>query len=80
TTSLVTRFGPDIELSVSVGQSEGPSLASQKAELNAQRQAQAEASIASSPIVKAIIERFDATIVPGSIRWKDPHTHSGDSS
>ena len=80
TTSLATRFGPDIELSVSVGQSEGPSLASQKAELNAQRQAQAEASIASSPIVKAIIERFDATIVPGSIRWKDPHTHSGDSS
>ena len=80
TTSLVTRFGPDIELSVSVGQSEGPSLASQKAELNAQRQAQAEASIASSPIVKAIIERFDATIVPGSIRWKDPRTHSGDSS
>ena len=80
TTSLATRFGPDIELSVSVGQSEGPSLASQKAEVNAQRQAQAEASIASSPIVKAIIERFDATIVPGSIRWKDPHTHSGDSS
>lgn len=24
------------------------------------------------PVVKAIIERFDATIVPGSIRWKDP--------
>lgn len=78
--SLATRFGPDIELSVSVGQSEGPSLASQKAELNAQRQAQAEASIASSPIVKALIERFDATIVPGSIRWKDPNTHSGESS
>ena len=79
-TSLVTRFGPCIELSVSVGQSEGPSLASQKAALNAQRQAQAEASIANSPVVKAIIERFDATIVPGSIRWKDPHTNSGESS
>jgi DNA polymerase-3 subunit gamma/tau len=78
--SLATRFGPDIELSVSVGQSEGPSLASQKAGLNAQRQAQAEASIASSPIVKALIERFDATIVPGSIRWKDPNTYSGESS
>ena len=79
-TSLATRFGPGIELSVSVGQSEGPSLASQKAALNAQRQAQAEASIANSPFVKAIIERFDATIVPGSIRWKDPHTNSGESS
>ena len=79
-TSLATRFGPGIELSVSVGQSEGPSLASQKAALNAQRQAQAEASIANSPVVKAIIERFDATIVPGSIRWKDPHTTSGESS
>ena len=79
-TSLATRFGPGIELSVSVGQSEGPSLASQKAALNAQRQAQAEASIANSPVVKAIIERFDATIVPGSIRWKDPHTNSGESS
>ena len=79
-TSLATRFGPGIELSVSVGQSEAPSLASQKAALNAQRQAQAEASIANSPVVKAIIERFDATIVPGSIRWKDPHTTSGESS
>lgn len=79
-TSLATRFGPGIELAVSVGQSEGPSLASQKAALNAQRQAQAEASIANSPVVKAIIERFDATIVPGSIRWKDPHTNSGESS
>ena len=79
-TSLATRFGPGIELSVSVGQSEAPSLASQKAALNAQRQAQAEASIANSPVVKAIIERFDATIVPGSIRWKDPHTNSGESS
>ncbi len=80
TKSLATRFGPDIELSVSVGESDGPSLASQKAERNAQRQAQAETSIASSPIVQAIIERFDATIVPGSIRWKDTNTHSGDSS
>ena len=79
-TSLATRFGPCIELSVSVGQSEGPSLASQKAAIHAQRQAQAEASIANSPIVKAIIERFDATIVPGSIRWKDPHTTPGESS
>jgi DNA polymerase-3 subunit gamma/tau len=79
-TSLATRFGPCIELSVSVGQSEGPSLASQKAAIHAQRQAQAEASIANSPIVKAIIERFDATIVPGSIRWKDPHTNPGESS
>ena len=79
-TSLATRFGPCIELSVSVGHSEGPSLASQKAAIHAQRQAQAEASIANSPIVKAIIERFDATIVPGSIRWKDPHTNPGESS
>jgi hypothetical protein len=30
--------------------------------------------------VKALIERFDATIVPGSIRWKDPHTNPGESS
>jgi len=78
--SLVTRvaealsatLGQSVSLKVSVGPLEGPTAAATDAVKAQALQRRAEESIANSPLVQAIIREFDATIVPGSIRWIGP--------
>jgi DNA polymerase-3 subunit gamma/tau len=78
--SLVTRvaealsaaLGQSVSLKVSVGPLEGPTAAATDAAKAQALQRRAEESIANSPLVQAIIREFDATIVPGSIRWIGP--------
>jgi len=70
--ALTNRLGRPIELRVSVGLGSGPTAAEQKAKRAAELQRMAEESIVKSPLVQAIIKEFDATIVPGSIRWIGP--------
>ena len=70
--ALSAQLGRPISLKVSVGQPEGPTAAARDAAKAQALQKRAEESIANSPLVQAIIKEFDATIVPGSIRWIGP--------
>ncbi len=70
--ALTAQLGQSISLKVSVGQPEGPTAAAKDAAKAQALQTRAEESIANSPLVQAIIKEFDATIVPGSIRWIGP--------
>ena len=72
TDALATQLGQAVSLRVSVGQPEGPTAAAKDAAKAQALQKRAEESIANSPLVQAIIKEFDATIVPGSIRWIGP--------
>lgn len=72
TDALAAQLGQAVSLRVSVGQPEGPTAAAKDAAKAQALQKRAEESIANSPLVQAIIKEFDATIVPGSIRWIGP--------
>ncbi|MFM1880705.1 MAG: hypothetical protein RLZZ344_939 [Pseudomonadota bacterium] len=69
--SLRQYFGQKLSLVVRVGTPEGPTAAAQDAHKKAEALADAEASIAQSPVVQDLIRTFDAKIVPGSIRAVD---------
>ncbi len=70
--ALTAQLGQAVSLRVSVGQPEGPTAAAKDAAKAQALQKRAEESIVNSPLVQAIIKEFDATIVPGSIRWIGP--------
>ncbi|MFZ9841422.1 MAG: DNA polymerase III subunit gamma/tau [Burkholderiaceae bacterium] len=72
TDALTAQLGQAVSLRVTVGQPEGPTAAAKDAAKAQALQKRAEESIANSPLVQAIIKEFDATIVPGSIRWIGP--------
>lgn len=70
---LSDHFGEPLDLKVEVLSGEsGPTAAERDAARAQALQLQAEKSIAESPLVQALIREFDATIVPGSIRWIGP--------
>ena len=70
---LSDHFGESLDLKVEVLSGEpGPTAAERDAARAQALQRQAEKSIAESPLVQALIREFDATIVPGSIRWIGP--------
>ena len=70
---LSDHFGEPLDLKVEVLSGEsGPTAAERDAARAQALQRQAEKSIAESPLVQALIREFDATIVPGSIRWIGP--------
>ncbi len=70
---LADHFGEPLDLKVEVLSGEsGPTAAERDAARAQALQLQAEKSIAESPLVQALIREFDATIVPGSIRWIGP--------
>ncbi|HLT26139.1 MAG TPA: DNA polymerase III subunit gamma/tau [Zeimonas sp.] len=66
--ALAAHFGADVRLDVEVGRVEGPTAAVVSAQERADRLAQARASIESDPFVRTLIEEFDGSIVPGSVR------------
>ncbi|WP_331693361.1 DNA polymerase III subunit gamma/tau [Pandoraea sputorum] len=64
---LSEHFGADVQLHVELGQV-GTTAASLAAEAAAARQRAAEQAIADDPLMRELIEEFDAQILPGSIR------------
>ncbi|VVE87961.1 DNA polymerase III subunit gamma/tau [Pandoraea bronchicola] len=64
---LTEHFGTDVQLQVELGQV-GTTAASLAAEAAAARQRAAEQAIANDPLVRELIDEFDAQILPGSIR------------
>ena len=79
TASLEEYFGQKLKVQVRVSAPSGPTAAAQDAGKRAQALADAEASIAQSPLVQNLIRRFDAKIIPGSIRPIGDATKSADS-
>ncbi|VVE10502.1 DNA polymerase III, subunit gamma and tau [Pandoraea capi] len=65
--ALVEHFGGDVQLHVELGQV-GTTAASLAAEAAAARQRAAEQAIADDPVMRELIDEFDAQILPGSIR------------
>ncbi|WP_150619585.1 DNA polymerase III subunit gamma/tau [Pandoraea horticolens] len=64
---LTEHFGTEVQLQVELGQV-GTTAASLAAEAAAARQRAAEQAIADDPLVRELIDEFDAQILPGSIR------------
>jgi len=72
TAALSEQLGQAIRLQVEVGSAEVLTAAVKDAARAADRQQQAEQAISQSPIVQAFVEAFDATIIPGSVKWTGP--------
>jgi len=66
--ALAAHFGAPVRLEVEVGQVEGATAAAASARQRDERQAQAQAAIEADPFVRSLIEDFDGSIVPGSVR------------
>ncbi|AKM33053.1 DNA polymerase III, subunit gamma and tau [Pandoraea faecigallinarum] len=64
---LAEHFGGEVQLHVELGQV-GTTAASLAAQAAAARQRAAEQAIADDPLVRELIDEFDAQILPGSIR------------
>lgn len=78
TASLEEYFGQKLKVQVRMAAPSGPTAAAQDAGQRAQALADAEASIAQSALVQNLIRRFDAKIIPGSIRPIGDATKSAD--
>ena len=65
--TLSEQFGTEVQLQVELGPV-GTTAASLAAEASAARQRAAEQAIAGDPLVRELIDEFDAQILPGSIR------------
>ncbi|RPH65885.1 MAG: DNA polymerase III subunit gamma/tau [Burkholderiales bacterium] len=77
--ALAAHFGAPVRLEVEVGPVRGATAAAASAREHADRQAQAQAAIEADPFVRALIEDFDGSIVPGSVRPVERRdTTSGD--
>jgi DNA polymerase-3 subunit gamma/tau len=66
--ALGAHFGAPVRLDVEVGEVGAATAAAATARERAERQAQAQAAIESDPFVRGLIEEFDASILPGSVR------------
>ncbi len=69
--ALAAHFGADVRLDVEVGRVQGRTAAVASAQERADRQAQAQAAIESDPFVRTLIDEFDGSIVPGSVRPRE---------
>ncbi|OJY19721.1 DNA polymerase III subunit gamma/tau [Pandoraea sp. 64-18] len=65
--TLSEHFGAEVQLHVELGQV-GTTAASLAAQAAAARQSAAERAIADDPLVRELIDEFDAQILPGSVR------------
>jgi DNA polymerase-3 subunit gamma/tau len=65
--TLTEHFGTEVQLHVELGPV-GTTAASLAAQAAAARQQAAEQAIASDPLVRELIDEFDAQILPGSVR------------
>jgi len=77
--ALAAHFGADVRLDVEVGRVQGRTAAVASAQERADRQAQAQAAIESDPFVRTLIDEFDGSIVPGSVRPREPLPTPGGS-
>ena len=66
--ALGAHFGAPVWIEVTVGQVGDSTVAAASARERAERQAQAQASIEADPFVRTLMEDFDGSIVPGSVR------------
>ncbi|TGN41539.1 DNA polymerase III subunit gamma/tau [Marinobacter confluentis] len=66
--ALRNRFGDAINVKITEGETRGKTPAAWEENRRQERQAAAEAAIHDDPLVKSIVERFDARVVEGSIR------------
>ncbi len=66
--ALSAHFGAPVRLDVEVGNVKGTTAAGVSARERADRQAQAQAAIEADPFVRTLIDEFDGSIVPGSVR------------
>jgi len=77
--ALAAHFGADVRLDVEVGPVQGRTAAVVSAQQRADRQAQAQAAIESDPFVRTLIDEFDGSIVPGSVRPREHRQTPGGS-
>ncbi len=77
--ALAAHFGADVRLDVEVGPVQGRTAAVVSAQERADRQAQAQAAIESDPFVRTLIDEFDGSIVPGSVRPREHRQTPGGS-
>jgi len=66
--ALRNRFGDAINVKITEGETNGKTPAAWEENHRQERQAAAEAAIHGDPLVKSIVERFEARVVEGSIR------------
>ncbi len=66
--ALGAHFGAPVRLEVEVGRVGQETAAAASARERVERQAQAQAAIDADPFVRTLIEDFDGSIVPGSVR------------
>jgi DNA polymerase-3 subunit gamma/tau len=66
--ALRNRFGDAINVKITEGDTGGKTPAAWEENRRQERQAAAEAAIQRDPLVKSIVERFEARVVEGSIR------------
>lgn len=77
--ALAAHFGAPVRLDVEVGAVQGTTAAGVSARERADRQAQAQAAIEADPFVRTLIEEFDGSIVPGSVRPLERHGTHGEN-
>jgi DNA polymerase-3 subunit gamma/tau len=70
--ALRNRFGDAINIRITKGDTGGKTPAVWEENQRQQRQTAAEAAIHGDPLVKSIVERFEARVVEGSIRPGEP--------
>ena len=66
--ALRNRFGDAINVKITEGETNGKTPAAWEENHRQERQAAAEAAIHGDPLVKSIVERFEARVIEGSIR------------
>jgi DNA polymerase-3 subunit gamma/tau len=69
--ALAAALGRTVRVTADVGSTTGPTAAGLAAQVNAERQRQAEESIYGDPFVRELIENFGAAVDPASIRPRD---------
>jgi DNA polymerase-3 subunit gamma/tau len=76
--ALAAHFGREVRLNVEVGAVDGPTAAAVATQRRAEQQADAQAAIEADPFVQALLNDFDGSIVPGSVRPSAPKRPSGE--
>ncbi len=69
--ALAAALGRTVRVTADVGSTSGPTAAGLAAQVNAERQRQAEESIYGDPFVRELIDNFGASVDPASIRPRD---------
>ncbi len=76
--ALSAHFGQPVRVEVEVGAVRGPTAAAVAAQRRRERLEQAQAAIEADPFVRTLLDEFDGSIVPGSVRPVDGNGMQGD--